>query len=212
VDKWTSQETPFPSWPALFSVCFPSVCPKAPRLRSPLLCNSLLSIILQVFWACTLLCPPLFYLLAAEKERLKALKQWCLLKSNRVTVMLRHGGPAYNGPGPESDGSGPINIDTEVGERQERGDSPSQAGAGHPGQAEELDPSQEAGTLKAMKQWFRLKSNQVIELQGGPSNDGTGPEHDVIVSRVMMSSCHDGPGDRHQGLAATGQGSGEKQD
>jgi hypothetical protein len=171
-----------------------------------------------VFRACTLLCPPLIYILAAEKERLKALKQWCLLKSNQVKVMLRHGGPANNGPGPTNNGLGQTNVDIEPGpadddveasagqssgERKGRGGSPSQAGAEHLGQAEELDPSQEAGTLKAMKQWFRLKSNQVIEIQGGPSNDGTGPAHDVIVSRVMMSSCH-------QGLAANGQGSGDQ--
>jgi hypothetical protein len=170
-----------------------------------------------VFLAATLLFPPLFYILAAEKERLKALKQWCMLKSNQVNVMLWHGGPENNCPGLTNDDSGPTNVDTEPGltnddvepaasqsseEGQDQSGSPSQVGAGHWGQAEEQDPSQKTARLKAMRQNFRLKSNQVIEMQDGPSNDGTGPAHNVIVSRVMMSSCHDGPGDRHQSLAA----------
>jgi hypothetical protein len=151
---------------------------------------------LQVLYASTLLCPPLFYILAAEKERLKALKQWCRLKSNQVNVMLRHGGTENSGE-PTNDGSGPANDDVEAAagqrswERQDRGGSPSQAGAGHRGQAEEQDPSQKAARLKAM-------------------NDGAGPAHDVIVTRVMMSSCHDGPGDLYLGLAAAGQSSGER--
>jgi hypothetical protein len=183
---------------------------------------------IQVFMYFTLLCPPLFYILAAEKERLESLKQWCLLRSNQVNVMLRHGGPENNGPEPTNDGLGPTNVDIETGpanddleatagqsngERQDRSGAPSQGGAaGHPGLVEEKVHSLKAARLNAMKQWFRLKSNQVIEIQGGPSNDDTGQAQDVIVSRVMMSSCHDGPEDRHQGLAAAGQGSGERQD
>jgi hypothetical protein len=103
--------------------------------------------------AFTLLCPPLFYVLAAEKERLKALKQWCRLKSNRVHVMLRRENDV---PGPTHDGSGPTNVDIELGptsneveaaagqssgEGQDRGSSPSQAGPRYRGPAVILDPS-----------------------------------------------------------------------
>jgi hypothetical protein len=59
--------------------------------------------------------------------------------------------------------------------------------------------------LKALKQWFRLKSNQVIEI---PSNDGSGPSHDIIVSRVMMPLGQDGP--RHRG--STSQAGAGRQD
>ena len=158
--------------------------------------------VLQGFRATTLICPPLFYILAAEKERLAALKLWCRHRSNQVTALEMQGGPANEGPGHRDQ------VEAEAGqssgERQDRGGSPSRAGEEHQGQAVGLEPSLMAGRLKAMKQWFRLKPNQVMEIHSGPSNDGSGPSHDVIVSRAI--------GPRDQARAAAGQSCEERED
>ena len=172
--------------------------------------------VLQVFRATTLICPPLFFILATEKERLTAMKQWCRHRSNQVTAMETQGGPANKGPGPGNKGPGPTNndpghldqVESAAGqtsrERKDRGGSPSRAGAEHRGQEGGLEPSLVAGRLETIKQWFRLKPKQVMEMEGGPLNDGSGPEHDVIVSHVT------GPCD--QAGAAAGQSCGERRE
>ena len=158
--------------------------------------------LLQVFRATTLICPPLFYILAAEKERLTAFKQWCQAKSNQVTALVMQGAPENEGP--EQQDQVEAASGQSSGEGQDRGGSPSRAGAEHRGQEGGLEPSLVAGRLETIKQWFRLKPNQVMEMEGGPSNDGSGPAHDVIVSHVI--------GPRDQAGAAAGQSCGERRD
>ena len=141
-----------------------------------------------MFRGTTLICPPLFYILAVEKERLAAIKQWCQQRSNQVTAL-------------DQVEAAPVQCS---GEGQDQGGSPSRAGAEHRGQEGGLEPSLVAGRLETIKQWFRLKPNQVMEMEGGPSNDGSGPTHDVIVSRVI------GPCD--QNGATAGRSCGERRD
>ena len=90
------------------------------------------------------------------------------------------GGPASEGPGPANQAGAAAGQSSE--ERQDRAGSPSRAGVRQWGQA---------------KQLFRLKSNQVIEMQGGPSNDGSGTAH---VSRVTMPTGQDAPRHRDQAV------------
>ena len=109
--------------------------------------------VLQVFRATTLICPPLFYILAAEKERLTVLKQWWRHRSNQVTALEMQGRPANEGPGPANAGPGPANnnprhsdqveaaADQSSEEREDRGGSPSRAGVRHRGRELGLDPS-----------------------------------------------------------------------
>jgi hypothetical protein len=99
-----------------------------------------------VFRVATLICPSVFYILAAQKERLMSLKQTCRIKSNQVTVMEMKGGPADDGTGPTNHDPG--NCDQveaaagqSSGERQDRSGSTSQAVVRHRGQAVVLDPS-----------------------------------------------------------------------
>ena len=102
--------------------------------------------VLQVFRATTLICPPLFYILAAEKERLTALKQWCWHRSNQVTALEMQIGPANEGPGHRDQVEAAAGQSSE--ERLDPGGSPSRAGVrrrsirtGHQGRELGLDPS-----------------------------------------------------------------------
>jgi hypothetical protein len=99
--------------------------------------------VFQVFRAATLICPSVFYILAAQKERLMALKQWCRLKSNQVTVMEMQGGPADDGTGPTNNDPGHCDqVEAAAGQSSgERQDSTSQAVVRYRGQAVVLDPS-----------------------------------------------------------------------
>jgi hypothetical protein len=103
-----------------------------------------------VFRATTLICPPLFYILAAEKERLTALTQWCRQRSNQVTALEMQVGAENEGPGPANDDPGHRDqVEAAAGqtlaqsseEREDRGGSPSPAGVRHRGRELGLDPS-----------------------------------------------------------------------
>jgi hypothetical protein len=102
--------------------------------------------VLQVFRATTLICPPLFYILAAEKERLTALKQWWQHRSNQVTALEMQGRLANEGPGPANNDPGHRDqVEAAAGqsseEREDRGGSPSRAGVRRRAPELALDPS-----------------------------------------------------------------------
>ena len=141
------------------------------------------------------------------------MRHWWRLRSNQVTVLEMEGGPANDDHGHHDQEDAEAGQSS--GERPDRGGSPSRAGAGHRGQMVELDPSLlQAGVRHRgqTKHMFRLESNQVIEMQVRPENNGSELAHNVFVSRAMTSSGQDVSGPRDQAGAAAGQISEERQD
>jgi hypothetical protein len=88
-----------------------------------------------------------FYILAAEKERLTTLKQWCQLnwvRSSQATMVISmvelEGAPASRDDPGDRDQAGAA-AGQSSGERQDPDGSTSRAGAGHRDQVVEPDPS-----------------------------------------------------------------------